>query len=65
LGELAASDELLVAAAAVSRFYNEAVSWGLGLSLPDLVRWRRLMPAVRAFDPLASAVWIRKPPEGD
>jgi hypothetical protein len=54
-----------VVVAAVARFYGEPVSWGLRLPLPELLSWRRLMPAVRDFDPMASAVWLRKPPGGE
>jgi hypothetical protein len=60
-----ASGQILVCAASVARFYNEPLRWGLALTLPELMRWQDLMPAVRAHDPMANAVWIRKPPEGD
>jgi hypothetical protein len=49
----------------VSRFYGEPLNWALGLPIPELLRWMRLIPAVRAHDPMASAVWLRKPPGGD
>lgn len=57
------SGALEVCCGAVARFYGEPLRWALNLPLPELVRWRSLMPAVRAADPYANAVWIRKPPE--
>jgi hypothetical protein len=60
-----ASGQILVCAASVARFYNEPLRWALLLTLTELMRWQDLIPAVRAHDPMASAVWIRKPPGGD
>ncbi len=47
----------------MARFYGEPLRWALGLTLPQLALWQRLVPAVRAYDPLASAVWLCKPPK--
>lgn len=63
LEQLVASDDLPVCCAAVARFYGEPLRWALGLTLPQLALWQRLVPAVRAYDPLASAVWLCKPPK--
>jgi hypothetical protein len=52
-----------VCAGLVARFYGEGVRWALSLPLPELFRWRDLIPRVRDADPLASAVWLRTVPK--
>ena len=61
--QYAASGGLEVLCAALGRFYGEGVTWALHLRLSALMRWRDLVPKVRAADPLADAVWVRRPPQ--
>jgi hypothetical protein len=39
--------QLEVLAAVIGRFYGQGVVWALNLPLPELIRWRDLMPRVR------------------